>query len=117
MARPKSKASILGGLTAAERKAIPVSSACIDYFPNALVEVARVSLRGSKQHHPDKPCHWDRGKSADEADALIRHFLARGEIDDDGLPHSAKLAWRALALLQKELEERHGLPISRGSSK
>ncbi len=28
-----------------------------------------------------------------------------GTIDDDGIRHTAKVAWRALACLQKELEE------------
>lgn len=34
----------------------------------------------------------------------MRHFVERGKLDSDGLRHSAKMAWRALALLQKELE-------------
>jgi len=41
--------------------------------------------------------------------------MERGTYDTDGIRHSAKLAWRALALLQKELEEAYSLPISRGS--
>ncbi|HEY7680676.1 MAG TPA: hypothetical protein VIC04_09190, partial [Terriglobia bacterium] len=40
----------------------------------------------------------------DEADALLRHFIERGTLDTDGIRHSAKVAWRALALLQKEIE-------------
>jgi hypothetical protein len=47
---------------------------------------------------------WNRAKSTDEADALVRHLLQAGEIDTDGVRHSAKVAWRALALLEKELE-------------
>ena len=35
---------------------------------------------------------------------MLRHFLQRGSLDGDGLRHSAKMAWRALALLQKEIE-------------
>ena len=88
----------------AERKRAPVCTGCFDYFPDALVEVARVSFIGNEQHNPDQPLHWDRAKSTDEADALARHLLQRGTIDSDGARHSAKLAWRALALLQKELE-------------
>ena len=48
------------------RKEIPIATGCIDYFPDALAAVAAVSFAGSKQHHPDKPLHWDRNKSADE---------------------------------------------------
>ena len=74
------------------------------YFPDAIMEVSRVSLAGNKQHHPDKPLHWDRNKSTDELDALTRHLIDAGKIDSDGIRHSAKVAWRALANLQKELE-------------
>lgn len=90
--------------SAIERKNIPIATGCIDYFPDALAAVAAVSKAGSEQHHPGQPLHWDRAKSADESDALMRHFLERGTVDSDGHRHSAKVAWRALALLQKEIE-------------
>lgn len=86
------------------RKERPVASGVLDYFPDALVEVAHVSYLGNEQHNPGQPLHWSRGKSGDEADALTRHLLQRGTLDTDGVRHSAKMAWRALALLQKELE-------------
>jgi hypothetical protein len=35
---------------------------------------------------------------------MLRHFAERGTLDTDGIRHSAKMAWRALALLQKEIE-------------
>ena len=87
-----------------ERKARPVFTGVIKYFPKALMEIARVSLAGNKQHHPDKPLHWDREKSTDDFDALARHLIDAGTIDDDGIRHTAKVAWRALASLEKELE-------------
>lgn len=86
------------------RKEIPLASGLIDYFPDALVQVAAVSYVGNQQHNPGQPLTWDRTKSSDEADTLIRHFLDRGTYDTDGVRHSAKVAWRALALLQKEIE-------------
>lgn len=89
---------------AKERKSIPIVTGVLDYFPDAIAEVARVSLAGNKQHHEDKPLHWDRSKSADHADALGRHLLSRGKRDVDGERHSAKIAWRALALLQEEID-------------
>ena len=72
------------------RKRKPVATGVLDYFPDAILAIAECSYVGSEQHNPGKPVHWDRSKSTDEADALIRH--------------SAKVAWRALALLQKEIE-------------
>ena len=88
---------------AEDRKTYPVATGVIDYFPDALAEIAHVSFVGNQQHNPGTPCHWDRPKSADEDDALMRHFIQRGKMDSDGIRHSAKMAWRALALLQKEI--------------
>jgi hypothetical protein len=93
---------------AAERKALPVVEGVLDYFPLALLEVAKVSKAGNDQHNPGEPLHWARGKSYDHANTIGRHLLERGTVDTDGLRHSAKLAWRALALLQKELELAQG---------
>lgn len=89
-----------------KRKQIPIFTGLIKYFPKALAEVARVSYIGNQQHHPDKPLHWDRSKSTDELDALTRHLFQAGETDTDGMLHSAKVAWRALANLEKELEKK-----------
>jgi hypothetical protein len=78
------------------------------YFPDALAEIARASQVGNDQHHPNTPLHWDRAKSTDEYDSCARHLLDRaaGDVfDEDGTRHMAKVAWRALAALQKELEE------------
>ena len=92
-----------------ERKEYPVATGVLDYFKLALMEVARVSKVGNDQHNgAGIPLFWDRSKSTDEADALIRHFLERGTYDSDGTRHSAKVAWRALALLEKELEATGG---------
>ena len=86
------------------RKQTPVYSGVLNYFPDAIREVARCSYMGNQQHNPDKPLHWDRSKSGDELDALTRHLLEAGTIDTDGVRHSTKVAWRALANLQKEIE-------------
>lgn len=86
------------------RKTYPVASGVLDYFPDAIAAVARVSWQGNEQHNPGQPLHWARDKSTDEADTLMRHFLERGTLDKDGIRHSAKMVWRALAFLQKEIE-------------
>jgi hypothetical protein len=88
----------------AERKQYPLASGLFDYFPDALVAVANVSYHGNEQHNPGQPLHWARSKSPDEADTMLRHFVERGTLDSDGVRHTAKIAWRALALLQKEIE-------------
>jgi hypothetical protein len=98
-----SRATILPE-NAKERKKYPIASGFMDYFPDAIAAVSNVSWIGNDQHNPGKPVHWDRSKSGDEADTMLRHFLQRGTLDKDGVRHSAKLVWRALALLQKEIE-------------
>lgn len=90
---------------AQERKQIPITTGVLDYFPLAIAEVAKCSWAGNQQHHPDKELHWDKTKSTDHGDCIARHLVDRGKFDTDGQRHSAKLAWRALALLQLELEE------------
>jgi len=90
------------------RKEVPLYSGLIRYFPRALQAVAELSFIGNQQHNPGKPLHWDRSKSGDEHDALCRHLWEAGTVDTDGVRHSAKVAWRALAALEKELEAQQG---------
>lgn len=80
---------------AAERKKVPLYTGCFKYFPDALIEVAKISQQGNDQHHPGTPLHWDKALSADEPDALLRHMI------EGDLP---KVAWRALAWLQRDIE-------------
>lgn len=109
------RTSSISHASAAERKAAPIASGFLDYFPDACAEVARLSKIGNDQHNPGQPLHWARGKSTDEADCILRHLIDRGTVDGDGVRHATKVAWRAMALLQKEIEKAEGLPISRGS--
>jgi hypothetical protein len=90
--------------TAAERKAIPRRHRRLDYFPDAIAAVAELSRIGNEQHNPGQPLHWAREKSTDHADCIGRHLIERGTLDTDGQRHAAKVAWRALALLQTEIE-------------
>ena len=92
---------------AKERKNLPIGTGVLDYFPKALAEVARVSKVGNDQHNPGEPLHWDRSKSTDESDALIRHFFQRYDVDNDGTLHAAKMAWRSLSFLEKLIEQRN----------
>ena len=89
---------------AKERKATPIYSGVVKYFPLALAEVARVSKAGNDQHNPGQPLHWDKTKSTDHLDCIMRHIADAGTMDSDGQRHSAKVAWRALAALEMELD-------------
>lgn len=96
--------TIIDGKDAKTRKAHPLTTGCLDYFPDALLEVAELSKIGNEQHNPGQPLHWAKEKSNDHADCIGRHLLDRGRRDSDGVRHSAKTAWRALALLQTEID-------------
>lgn len=89
---------------AQERKALPIFTGVVMYFPDAIAEVARVSKVGNDQHNPGEPLHWARGKSQDHLDCMIRHAMEHGTIDTDKVRHMAKAVWRGLAELQTEIE-------------
>lgn len=89
---------------AKERKLLPIFTGVVKYFPDALLAVAEVSRIGNDQHNPGQPLHWAKEKSIDHLDSMLRHAMEAGTIDTDGGRHSAKMAWRALAELQTEIE-------------
>jgi hypothetical protein len=97
------------------RKDYPLFSGVLKYFPDALLEVAHCSKVGNDQHNPGEKLHWAKEKSTDEPDALLRHLadeaIDPGGRDDDGVRHLAKVAWRALAFFQRELEAEYAAKI------
>jgi hypothetical protein len=102
-------------LDSKERKNIPLITGVLDYFPAALAAVARLSKFGNDKHNPGQALHWSRDKSADHADCIGRHLADRGIIDPETqMSHTVEVAWRALALLQLEEEER-GAPKARAA--
>jgi hypothetical protein len=102
-------------LESGARKDVPMARGLLDYFPAALAEVAKVSQYGNEKHNPGEELHHARGKSTDHADCVIRHLVDRGTRDADGQRHTALVAWRALALLQQELEDEGLAPLPRGA--
>lgn len=89
------------------RKASPVFSGVLNYFPDALMAVARVSKAGNDKHNPGQPLHWSREKSNDHLDCAARHMLTPYEIDPDSKEvHLANAVWRLLAELQIHEEKK-----------
>lgn len=83
----------------------------------AFAEVSKISKAGNDKHNPGQPMHHARWKSTDHEDCIARHLvdLAREPGGTDGgMRHSACLAWRALMLLQRELEAA-GAPLARAA--
>ena len=78
------------------RKNIPVYTAFVKYFPDAMVEVAKLSVKGNAQHNTPEKIWWDKSKSTDELDAMLRHML-----EGDW----AAMAWRSLAHLQRVIDQ------------
>lgn len=91
--------------SAAARKAVPIYSGCVRYFPHALAAVAQLSRIGNDQHNPGQPLHWAKEKSTDELDCLMRHMVDAvidpQHRDADGVLAAVKMAWRALANLER----------------
>lgn len=102
--------------TSEQRKGYPICTGVFDYFPDALAEVALISFNGNAKHNPGEPLHWARGKSMDHADCVARHLIERGGFDPEGNRHSAQMVWRALAILQEELEAEKNLSAPRGAT-
>lgn len=98
-----------------DREQYPMADGLMHYFPDALAYVAHVSKVGNDQHNPGEPMHWARGKSTNHPDKILRHQMSAGTEDTDGTLHSGKVAWRALAQLQEELERRYGLTPPRNA--
>lgn len=118
---PPNKTRLVEG-DSAYRKAFPITSGLIDYFPDACAAVANVSFLGNEKHNPGEVMHHARGKSMDHADCIGRHLTERGGYDvivikgvSHRVRHSAALAWRAMALLQEELEKELSLPLPRAA--
>lgn len=94
--------------TAEGRKAHPVFTGVLMYFPDAIAAVSHVSKLGNDQHNPGQPLHWAREKSTDQTDTATRHLMDHGVgniKDTDGCYHLAKAAWRVLAELQLTIEK------------
>jgi hypothetical protein len=94
---------LLDDRTAAQRKDVPLYRGFVQYFPDAMCAVAELSMLASKQHgHAE--IHWDKNKSNDHLDCLLRHLVQADEYDTDGVLHATKVAWRAMAHLQIVLD-------------
>jgi hypothetical protein len=85
----KTKPKGLAGDSAA-RKEAPIYEGFMCYFPNAIAEVARLSLTGNEKHNPGQPLHWSFTPSND------LEFL-----------HAVMVAWRAMAQLETLLLKKH----------
>lgn len=92
------------------RKMQPILSGVLQYFPDAVADVARLSKLGNEKHNPGQAMHWAREKSTDHGDCIIRHTITAEELDYDFGPgneilHATAAAWRALANLQTIIEK------------
>ena len=90
------------------RKDTPVFSGVLKYFPNALKAVAR-ALRQVMTNITQTNLALGYEQSKDEYDAMIRTLLDHEEnpVDDDNILHLTKVAWRALAGLERYLTNNH----------
>lgn len=99
----------------AHRKDFPLFEGLLAYFPDACAYVAHISKKGNDKHNPGQAMHHARSKSGDHADCIMRHLSNHGGYDEAGLRESGGVAWRAMALLQEEIERDMGLPLPRNA--
>lgn len=93
-----------------DRKAYPVFTGLLMYFPDACAAVANCSHIANEQHNPGEPVHWDRSKSIGEGNEVLRHLMdgTRSPLDTDKVLHYSKAAWRMFELLQRQIEAMRG---------
>ena len=83
------------------RKGVPIFTGFIMYFPDAIIEGAKLSIYGNDKHNPGEPLHWSEDKSNDHGDCILRHQMEYDQIDPDcNLFHATHVFWRAGAQLQ-----------------
>ena len=100
------------------RKALPLYTFLTQYFPDAIIELVKVSVAGNRQHNPGEPMHWAREKSTDQLETVMRHIFDHGagvRYDVDDQMHLAKAAWRLLAEIQLFCEKRDAAAKPEGS--
>lgn len=84
----------------------------MQYFPNAIAEVARVSEFGARKYA------WGNWQFVDAGierytEALGRHLLATDLVDNESnLLHAAHIAWNAMARLELILKEKKNDSLS-----
>lgn len=79
-------------------------SSVIYYWPNALAALAELNVQGNMQHYGNADnVQWVHKVSNKHIDKLLNHLIDHGTLDTDGIRHSTKVAWRALANLEDEL--------------
>lgn len=93
----------------------PLADGFLFYFPDAIAWASKCSAAGNKQHNNGGKLHWDMSKSNDHANKIMRHLLDVGTDDNDEIPHSVKVFWRAGALAQEDLMRRKGAKMPRNA--
>lgn len=90
----------------AARKAIPMATGMLFFFPDALVKVTERTVMGAEQRgiplEAVDGLRRDPTTSVEHLNCALRHMIDAGPegCDDNRLEHLTALAWRALAALQ-----------------
>lgn len=85
-----------------ERKEYPLADVLFGQFPAAMVAISHHSYKGNDKHNPGEPLQDNRALSKDDANCIMRHLI-EGDYE--------AVAWRAVRLLQKQLEQA-GAPVA-----
>lgn len=81
-----------------KRKEYPLYRGLFQLFPHALAAISHHTYINCRKHlgsdTPEGTIGWDKSKSPDELDAMLRHMLEEDWVST---------AWRALGNLEREL--------------
>jgi hypothetical protein len=100
------------------RKALPIFTFLVEYFPDVIVELTKLCVQGNIQHNPElapTDIKWAREKSTDQMNTAFRHMFdrARGlHFDSDGVRHIIKAVWRNMAQAQLDIEAHKAVPYA-----
>lgn len=92
----------------AERQDYPIGTFCIEFFPHALAELSKFSIKNQQKHNPDGPLGWARDKSIWNVNRIFRHCFDGWRAYLFGDREKAReeflsLAWRGLEGLERFL--------------
>jgi hypothetical protein len=85
----------------------PVFEGVLEYFPLAILEIAKVSAMGAQKYDWGNWVHVQDGYKR-YTSALCRHLVGKGDLDFDdesNLLHAAHVAWNSLARLELILKK------------
>ena len=93
-----------------ERQQYPIGEFCTCFFPRALAELSKFSVKNQQKHNPEGPLGWAKDKSIWSVNRIFRHsmeaWFAWMKGDQERCREELlSLAWRGLEGLERFLNK------------